>query len=201
MRSSSVDALVELVVAHGVEVEPDLVHGLDRRLVVEQRRQQRAGADQVAGRRRSACWGSRWRACAAGWRGRPRRPRGRRTAGDLRDATAVPVGGSRLPWKSLMPSSWTETSFDGLAACAAGTAIASAASAASASPRMRAPLRVCEICIRFSPWSVRDRTLPGARLSTAPSRPTPRLMLPAAYLEGSDEFGAVRRSYLLPTLR
>jgi len=41
--------LVELVVADGVEVEPDLVHGLDRRLVVEERRQQRRGADQVTG--------------------------------------------------------------------------------------------------------------------------------------------------------
>ena len=43
-------ALVELVVAHRVEVEPDAVHRLDRRLVVEERRQQRRGADQVAGR-------------------------------------------------------------------------------------------------------------------------------------------------------
>ena len=31
------------------DVEPDLVHGLDRRLVVVERRDQRAGADQVAG--------------------------------------------------------------------------------------------------------------------------------------------------------
>jgi hypothetical protein len=45
-----VGALVELVVADGVDVEPDVVHRLDRGLVVEQGRQQRAGADEVAGR-------------------------------------------------------------------------------------------------------------------------------------------------------
>src|SRR5690606_20364282 len=43
-------ALVELVVADGVEVEPDHVHRLDRRLVVEEGRHERAGPDQVAGR-------------------------------------------------------------------------------------------------------------------------------------------------------
>ena len=42
--------LVELVVADGVEIESDRVHRLDRRLVVEQARQQGAGADQVTGR-------------------------------------------------------------------------------------------------------------------------------------------------------
>ena len=41
-------ALVELVVADGREVEPEQVHGLDRGLVVVERRQQRAAADQVA---------------------------------------------------------------------------------------------------------------------------------------------------------
>ena len=40
-------ALVELVVADGVEVKPEAVHRLDGRLVVKQRRYQRAGADQV----------------------------------------------------------------------------------------------------------------------------------------------------------
>ena len=45
-----VGALVELVVAHGVQVQAHHVHGLDRRLVVEERRDERAGADQVAGR-------------------------------------------------------------------------------------------------------------------------------------------------------
>ena len=45
-----VDALVELVVADAVVVEAHDVEGLDRRLVVEQRRQQRRRADQVTGR-------------------------------------------------------------------------------------------------------------------------------------------------------
>ena len=44
------DALVELVVAHGVEIEAHPVHRLDRRLVVEQRGHERAGADEVARR-------------------------------------------------------------------------------------------------------------------------------------------------------
>ena len=50
MRRSSVGALVELVVADRVQVQADHVHGLDGRLVVEERRQQRARADEVTGR-------------------------------------------------------------------------------------------------------------------------------------------------------
>ena len=42
-------ALVELVVADRGDLEAHLGEGLDGRLVVEQRRQQRARADQVAG--------------------------------------------------------------------------------------------------------------------------------------------------------
>ena len=42
-------AFVELVVADRADVEADRVQRLDRRLVVEERRQQRAGADEVAG--------------------------------------------------------------------------------------------------------------------------------------------------------
>ena len=42
--------LVELVVADGIEIESDLIHCFDGRLVVEQARQQGAGADQVTGR-------------------------------------------------------------------------------------------------------------------------------------------------------
>lgn len=42
--------LVELVVAHRVEVEADHVHGLDGGLVVEEGGEQRAGSDEVAGR-------------------------------------------------------------------------------------------------------------------------------------------------------
>ena len=40
---------VELVVTDADRVETDGVHELDRRLVVEQTRQERAAADQVAG--------------------------------------------------------------------------------------------------------------------------------------------------------
>src|SRR4051812_9463625 len=47
-----VHALVELVVAHRGDVEVQEVHGLDRRLVVEGSREQRAGADQVTGSHR-----------------------------------------------------------------------------------------------------------------------------------------------------
>jgi hypothetical protein len=42
-------ALVELVVADGVEFDADVVQGFDRGLVVEQRRDQRRGADEVTG--------------------------------------------------------------------------------------------------------------------------------------------------------
>ena len=52
------DALVELVVADAVEVEAEQVQRLDRRLVVEQRREERRGADEVAGRDDDACSGS-----------------------------------------------------------------------------------------------------------------------------------------------
>ena len=41
---------VELVVAHAVDVETDEVHRLDRRLVMEQRRDQRRSTDEVTGR-------------------------------------------------------------------------------------------------------------------------------------------------------
>jgi len=44
-----VAALVELVVAHRADVEPDLVRGLDGRLVVEQARDQRRRPHHVAG--------------------------------------------------------------------------------------------------------------------------------------------------------
>ena len=44
-----VAALVELVVAHRADVEADLVRGLDGRLVVEPARDERRGADHVAG--------------------------------------------------------------------------------------------------------------------------------------------------------
>ncbi len=43
-------AFVELVVAHRVEVETEAIHGLDGAFVMEQRRDERARADQVTGR-------------------------------------------------------------------------------------------------------------------------------------------------------
>ena len=43
-------ALVELVIADGRQSQPHLRHRFDGRLVVEHRRQERAGADEVAGR-------------------------------------------------------------------------------------------------------------------------------------------------------
>ena len=42
-------ALVEFVIADAVDLEADEVHGLDRRLIVEQRRDQWRRTDQVAG--------------------------------------------------------------------------------------------------------------------------------------------------------
>src|SRR3954466_1007247 len=44
------EAVVELVVADRAQGQPDPVPRLDRRLVVEQRRDERAGADEVARR-------------------------------------------------------------------------------------------------------------------------------------------------------
>ncbi len=69
----------------------------------------------------------------------------------------LPVGGSRLPWKSLMASSWTSTSW-GLAT-ALGTA---SASAANASPRMCAPRRAGEKSMRLYPLIEVDEAPLGA---------------------------------------
>ena len=81
------------MVAHGVEVEAHLVHGLDRRLVVEQRRQQRAGADQVAGRDGQGVGVLlAQRAQLVGEVDGAARGDGR-TAGNLRDETAATGGG------------------------------------------------------------------------------------------------------------
>ena len=107
IRRSSCAALVELVVPHGVEVEPDLVHRLDRRLVVEERRQERRGPDQVAGRDHQRVRGSSGRLAAevrgqvlgaAGGNARLRRAPGRSCRASL---------ASRCPWKSFRPRSWT----------------------------------------------------------------------------------------------
>ncbi len=43
-------AVVELVIAHGVEVEAEAIHGLDGAFVMKQRGHQRARADHVASR-------------------------------------------------------------------------------------------------------------------------------------------------------
>ena len=121
MRSSSVGALIELVVADGVDVEADRVHRLDGRLVVEQRRQQRARADQVArtdGDRVRVLPSRSLLTASRGTRRRPRGPSGgpaRLHAG--RFATGVQqsdresrsgrvrAGGDRA--KSLIACSWT----------------------------------------------------------------------------------------------
>lgn len=50
------DPFIELVVAHGVEVQPHLVKGFDGRFVMEQRRQKRRGPDHVAGRHHNGPW-------------------------------------------------------------------------------------------------------------------------------------------------
>jgi hypothetical protein len=83
-----VDALVELVVAHGVHVEAEDVHRLDRRLVLEERRHERARADEVAaGDRERRPRVRRAQAVEVGVEVRPRRPRASRAVGQ-RDRAA-----------------------------------------------------------------------------------------------------------------
>ena len=91
MRRSSVGALVELVVADGVEVEPDLVHRLDRGLVVEQRREDRAGADQVARGDHDRVGVRRLQVRRCAWRG----TRHRRRA-SVPTLPLLPVGGQQV---------------------------------------------------------------------------------------------------------
>ena len=109
-------ALVELVVADGGDVEAELVHRLDGRLVVERGGEQRRGADDVAGRDGQGVAGGPCGPGRGGWRGTPRRRRrpSRRPAcrspgrsrGRRRCGPTTRSAGSRLPWKSLNDSSW-----------------------------------------------------------------------------------------------
>ena len=79
-----------------------------------------------------------------------------------------------------MPSSWTETSFDGFGRLCRRNRDCERGERGERKPEdARSTARVRDLHSVF-PLVVRDRTLPGARLSTAPSRQTPRLMLRAA---------------------
>ncbi len=98
-----VDALVELVVADPVVVQAHQVEGLDGRLVVEDRGDERRGADQVAGRHEERVGIRGPRACRRAWRGTRRRRRG---CWPIRPDELTGSMGSRLPWKSFNPSSW-----------------------------------------------------------------------------------------------
>jgi hypothetical protein len=103
MRISSVDALVELVVAHRADLQADLVHQLDRRLVVERGADQRGRADQVAG-----ADGQRRPALVLGLGAQLPQVRrevlhaaGRVLVPDALTTAPLPPGGSIAPWKSL----------------------------------------------------------------------------------------------------
>ena len=134
-------AFVELVVADRAEVEAEHVHRLDRRLVMEERREQRARADEVAGRddeRCSCSVASSVLTCVARYSTPP--------ATTVPIRPAEPAGGSRFPWKSLNARSCTSTSCgtrpapSGTRALAPGARIPSAA--ASVNPRMIAFLKL-----------------------------------------------------------
>ena len=148
-------AFVELVVADRVEVEPDLVHRLDRRLVVEERRQQRAGADEVAGRDHE-----RVRVAAAEHpdvRGQELgAARGYAVAAAAASARPMlpVVVGSRCPWKSLIPSSWTFTAVGCLRAVA-GAAAASATTSTADSSRINRRSRPSRAARRRRPRTSR----------------------------------------------
>ena len=154
-----VDALVELVVADADDVEADRVHRLDRRLVVEERRDERARADQVACAdrdrvrvRRPQPLDVRGEVGDAARRHGLLRPAGLHAAGELmglqQPTWIVPgVFGARCPCRSLIASSWTCLSFAFSFLAGSAWATWATASAASASPRMRAPLRAREICM------------------------------------------------------
>ena len=144
MRSSSVLALVELVVAHAVDVEADLVHRLDRRLVVEQRRDSglapiRSPADDheaVLAPLQPRTWVAKYST-----------PPARRVAAGGRGRWTLAGGGLELAVEVVEAEELDVHVFSALGLrLAPGTAMASAA---SANPRMRAPLRACEICMKL----------------------------------------------------
>ena len=96
-------ALVEFMIADRGKLEPGQAQRLDRRLVEEQRRRNRAGADQVPRGDRHAVGGPHLLQRAR--RDRPRRPPALAPSA----AGTVRFGGSRLPWKSLMARICTST--------------------------------------------------------------------------------------------
>ncbi|GHJ05901.1 hypothetical protein TPA0907_02680 [Micromonospora humidisoli] len=93
------DALVELVVADRADVEADLVHQLDRGLVVESGADQRGGPDQVAGADGGGdpALGLRLGPQLLQPGGEVFHPAGRGAV----DVAPLPPGGSIAPWKSL----------------------------------------------------------------------------------------------------
>ena len=115
-------ALVELVVAGGRHVEARLVQRVDGRLVVLDERLERRGADEVAGGRRTRCWGC-WRA-AADRTGLPARSRSAPGCWS-RSASA------RRPWKSLVAE---DLDVDGGGAGRRGRGESTTASGAATSP-------------------------------------------------------------------
>ncbi len=149
-------ALVELVVAHGGDVEAERVERLDGRLVVEGGRQQRRGADHVAGGD-----GDGVGVADAGLL------EVRREVLDAADVGRVvrlvgpvwmrplePDGGSRFPWKSLNDRIWIGNwvlpgallvSGPAVGAARAGAARAAAQIPATATPVMRRVVR--DMCL------------------------------------------------------
>ena len=99
-----VDALVELVVPDTVVVELHQVERLDRRLVVEQRRDQRRRADQVTGRDEQRVRVRRPQLTDVAWRGTRTPPNSGVPDGPRRPAE--PAGGCSAPWKSFRPRIW-----------------------------------------------------------------------------------------------
>ena len=128
-----VNALVELVVADAVVVEAHQVERLDGRLVVEQRRQQRRRADEVAGRdedrlvgfsaRRLSTCVARYSTPPAGMQVGVRRGARLRRPGTGPGASRCDRRNSRSgsttsswPWKSLRPRIWISTGLGGISA-------------------------------------------------------------------------------------
>ena len=117
-----VDALVELVVADGRHVHADEVQRLDRRLIVECRGDEWRPADVVTSGDDQGVARIR-RLEVLDVVGQKARPPARSQSGASVQAWSLaaeptrpldPVGGSRLPWKSLIASSWTLTAWGGV---------------------------------------------------------------------------------------
>ena len=153
-------ALVELVVADRVEVEADLVHRLDRGLVVEQRRHERRCADQVAGGDDEAVAVPRLELPdvlgeVGGAAGRHRASRR-----DRRDVRSSPI----LFMASIVGSSWNSADISGEAPIR---------SPAETTRLLRLPASSCRTCsakyaappagIAVAPWRRRDEPAAARR--------------------------------------